>query len=325
MKELIFIALAICLFVDTARAEGVTLKAAPAAGSAQITFGDLFVGEALPASLVNVAIGPAPRPGRRSAIDAKWLETTARRYGIEWTKPEGVTQVIVSRAGQPVPNDHISATIAEALKQKASLAGVILSIEPVEIWIPATAEPSIAVESLDYNSGTGHFTARVRAPADDGEIFAVYGRATPAKPIATLNRDIKAGEILSVDDVSEQPIEMGRAAQDSITDVSAAIGLAAKRQMRAGQKLRESDLERPRMMKKGDIVTLIYEVPGMTLTAQGRAVTDAAAGDVVSIVNSQSHRTVEAKVTATGTAVVEARAVAEPKSQDSLAANQGVR
>jgi flagella basal body P-ring formation protein FlgA len=79
------------------------------------------------------------------------------------------------------------------------------------------------------------------------------------------------------------------------------------------------------MLKKGDVVTLIYEVPGMTLTALGRAVSDAAAGDVISIVNSQSHRTVEAKVTTAGTAIVEGRAAPEPKSQSPLASNDGAR
>jgi flagellar basal body P-ring formation protein FlgA len=325
MKELIFIILAISLFVDTARAEGVTLKTAPSAGGSQITFGDLFVGDALPASLVNVVIGPAPRPGRRSSIEAKWLEATAQRYGITWQKPEGLTTVIISRAGQPVPQEHIRATIAEALKAKATLAAVILDIEPADIWIPSSSEPSVAIETLDYNQATGNFTARVSAPADDGEIFAVYGRATPAKPVATLTRDIAAGQVLSADDVSEQPIEIGRAAQDSITDVSAIVGLATKRQMRAGQKLRQADLERPRMLKKGDVVTLIYEVPGMSLTALGRAVSDGAAGDVISIVNSQSHRTVEAKVTSAGTAIVESRATPEQKPQSSLASGDGAR
>jgi flagella basal body P-ring formation protein FlgA len=95
--------------------------------------------------------------------------------------------------------------------------------------------------------------------------------------------------------------------------------------MRAGQKLRQADVERPRMMKKGDVVTLIYEVPGMTLTALGRAVTDGASGDVISIVNSQSHRTVEAKITAAGTAIVEGRAAAGPPSKSSLVANRGAR
>jgi flagellar basal body P-ring formation protein FlgA len=323
MKLIVIAAFALFVIVDGARAAEVTLKPAPSAAGSMITLGDLFSRDTLSPTLASVEIGPAPRPGRRSSIEAKWLEATAQKYGVAWKKPDGLTTVIISRAGQPVPSDHITATIAEALKDQASLAGVILSVEPVEIWIPAEAEPSVAIESLDYNPGTNHFTARVRAPAEGGEIFAVYGRATPAKPVATLTRDVAMGEILRAGDVAEQSVEAGRIAQDSITDVSSAVGLAAKRQMRSGQKLRQSDVERPRMLKKGDVVTLIYEVPGMMLTALGRAVTDGAAGDVVSIVNAQSHRAVDAKITAAGTAIVEARADAEPPHSALLA--QGAR
>jgi flagella basal body P-ring formation protein FlgA len=134
---------------------------------------------------------------------------------------------------------------------------------------------------------------------------------------------VKAGELITEADVTLQPIEAGRAPQDAISDASAIVGYAVKRQMRSGQRLRQGDLERPRMLRKGDAVTLIYEVPGMTLTAMGRAMTDGGAGDVISVVNAQSHRTVEARVTGAGTAVVEARATIAP--QASLVDKSGVR
>lgn len=326
MKLVVFAALAaiVCLS-DGAHADPITLKLAPSVDGPKITLGDLFTGDAFAGNptLAHIAIGPAPRPGRRSAIEAAWLETTAREHGIAWHKPDGLSKVIVSRAGQPVPAEHITATITEALKEKTSLAGVLVNIEETEIWIAAGIEPSVAVESIDYDATSGRFTARVRAPAESEDIFAVHGRAKPALPVATLMRDVKAGDLLAQGDVSLTAIESGRVAQDAITDADSLVGFAAKRQMRAGQKLRQGDVERPRMLKKGDVVTLIYEVPGMTLTAMGRAVNDGATGDIISVVNAQSHRTVEAKVTGAGTVTVEARMSIQ--AQASLAANDGVR
>lgn len=322
MKLIVLAACAaiVCLS-DAAHAEPVTLKLAPSVDGPKITFGDLFVDNAFAENpeLAHVAIGPSPRPGRRSAIEAAWLETTAREYGIVWRKPDGLSKVIISRAGQPVPNDHITATITEALKEKTSLAGVLVNIDETEIWIASGVEPSVAVQSLDYDATSGRFTARVTAPAESEDVFAVHGRAKPARPVATLMRDVKAGDLIAQSDVSLTAIESGRVAQDAITDTESLVGFAAKRQMRAGQKLRQGDVERPRMMKKGEVVTLIYEVPGMTLTAMGRAVTDGATGDIISVVNAQSHRTVEAKVTGAGTATVEARIPVQ--AQASLAAN----
>lgn len=323
MKLVVLAAFAAIVFLsDAAHADPITLKLAPSVDGPKITLGDLFTGEAFAdnPTLARVAIGPSPRPGRRSAIEAAWLETTAREHGIAWSKPDGLSKVIVSRAGQPVPNDHITATITEALKEKTSLAGVLVNIEETEIWIAAGVEPSVAVESIDYDATSGRFTARISAPADSQDIFAVHGRAKPALPVATLMRDVKAGDLIALGDVSLTAIESGRVAQDAITDADSLVGYAAKRQMRAGQKLRQGDVERPRMLKKGEVVTLIYEVPGMTLTAMGRAVTDGATGDIISVINAQSHRTVEAKVTGAGTVTVEARMPIQ--AQASLAANE---
>ena len=51
-------------------------------------------------------------------------------------------------------------------------------------------------------------------------------------------------------------------------------------------------------------MTLIYEVPGIMLTVRGKAAEGGAEGDVISVVNEQSKRTVQGLVVGPGRVVI---------------------
>ena len=68
--------------------------------------------------------------------------------------------------------------------------------------------------------------------------------------------------------------------------------------------LRNGDLQRPEIVARGDIVTIVYEIPGMALSLRGRANEAGAQGDVVSVTNPQSKRTLQATVVAPGKVAV---------------------
>ena len=55
-------------------------------------------------------------------------------------------------------------------------------------------------------------------------------------------------------------------------------------------------------VRRGEMVTLVYIAPGMQLTTRARALSDAAVGDPVRVVNLQSNRAVDATVTGVGAA-----------------------
>ena len=81
---------------------------------------------------------------------------------------------------------------------------------------------------------------------------------------------------------------------------------SAKRPLRAGEVIATADVEQPRVILRGDLVTLQYSRPGLMLSARGRALGDGAKGDIVSVLNEQSKRTIQGVVTAAGTVAVTA-------------------
>lgn len=57
-------------------------------------------------------------------------------------------------------------------------------------------------------------------------------------------------------------------------------------------------------VRRGDTVVMVYVAPGVQLTTRGKAMNDAAIGQSVKLTNLQSNKTVDAIVTAAGTAAV---------------------
>ena len=79
-----------------------------------------------------------------------------------------------------------------------------------------------------------------------------------------------------------------------------AVGMQARRQLRAGQALRTADLAKPDLVQRDQNVTLIYETAGLYLTMRGKALEGGTEGDAVNVINLQSKRTVSGTVIGRG-------------------------
>jgi flagella basal body P-ring formation protein FlgA len=95
--------------------------------------------------------------------------------------------------------------------------------------------------------------------------------------------------------------EIGR---DIVNDQGQAVGLAARAALQPGRPLRVADLMRPELVQRNETVTLLYEVPGITLTVRGKAIEGGAEGDVISVLNEQSKRTVQGVVAGPGRVII---------------------
>jgi flagella basal body P-ring formation protein FlgA len=70
--------------------------------------------------------------------------------------------------------------------------------------------------------------------------------------------------------------------------------------MRAGQPLHGADLTKPDLVQRDQAVTLIYQTAGVYLTVRGKATEAGTDGDVVTVLNLQSKRTVSGVVVGRG-------------------------
>ena len=70
--------------------------------------------------------------------------------------------------------------------------------------------------------------------------------------------------------------------------------------LRAGESVRLEDVRHPTLVTKGSTVTMIFEAPGITLTAIGRAMSEGGMGETVTVQNPVSFRQISAVVTGPG-------------------------
>ena len=124
-----------------------------------------------------------------------------------------------------------------------------------------------------------------------------------------LTRNVERNEILKSSDVMTERRPKAEIGNDPAAR-GQVVGMQMRRQLRAGQALRTSDLAKPDLVQRDDNVTLIYQSAGLYLTIRGKALDNGAEGDVVSVLNLQSKRTISGVVIGRGQVAI---AVATPR------------
>jgi len=149
---------------------------------------------------------------------------------------------------------------------------------------------------LDWPNAEGYRRIIVRSGA------ATVSGAAKGVEVLTYARNINAGEVIQPQDlVWAKAVGAG---PDALADAGAAIGMAARRPLRAGMAAQSRDLSAPMVIKAGDTVTVTYEGGGVSLALQGKAAAAAAAGDGVPVLNLTSKKTIQAVAVAPGQALV---------------------
>jgi|SRR5579871_4077558 len=114
------------------------------------------------------------------------------------------------------------------------------------------------------------------------------------------NRDIPLGATLAATDLAYGTIPANNVFSGVATSMDELTGMQARRMLRAGEIVRIDDVRHPVLVTKGSIVTMMFEAPGVVLTASGRAMSEGGMGDTVTVQNPASFRQITALVTGAG-------------------------
>jgi len=225
---------------------------------------------------------------------------------LVWTNAAGAD---TPGADAIVTADAIAARVSEAIAARDPTSGryhVALADPAYQLVLPAAAQGRYGIAALTFDPARRSFAATLSYTNQAGatEYVRLGGGALAVIDVPALNRDIAIGETIAESDLTTIELAAERASGTLLTSAASLAGQAARRQLRAGTPLFTYDVKKPVLVKKGDLVTVVYSLPGIELTSQGQALADAAKGETVAILNTRSRRTIEARVTGAGTVSV---------------------
>lgn len=284
----------------------VTLNRMVTLNEGVVRLGDLFDG---PVGNAQKIVAYAPPPGERLTLDARWLYSVARANAVEWQPIGTADSVMIERASEIVGEQEILAALTTALESRGLAADSELDIPGGlgSVSVAAGMIPDLRVSELTWDPRGQRFSAlvEVAVPGQQAQRMRVAGRAHGTLEIPVLTRPIARDSIIGAGDVEFLRVRAGSLPAGAVTEVDDLIGMAAKRPLRSGDPVRTRDVDRPSLVAKGQLVTMVFETPFMTLTAQGKALESGAMGDVVRLQNTRSNTTILGTVTQARTVAIQ--------------------
>ncbi len=280
---------------------------------ALITGGIVRVGDLVENAgvIANVPIFRAPDLGSTGVVPAAAVVEAVRTHALVGLDTGGVSEVVVTRASRTIPIGTIEESVARALSTRFNLGdlnniSVNFEREPRAIYVEPNATGEPRVSQIDFDARTGRFNSTLEIPTGSAShgLLRLSGRAIVTGDVVTVSHTVERGAVLKTSDVAIVRRPRTEIGGDTITDRDQAIGLAARATLRPGQLLRSTELMKPELVQRNETVTLIYQVPGIMLTVRGKATEGGAEGDVISVLNEQSKRTVQGVVVGPGRVVV---------------------
>jgi flagella basal body P-ring formation protein FlgA len=258
-------------------------------------------------SAAQIAIYRAPDLGTTGSLPVAQVLNTLRAHHVIGVDARDLREISVTRLARTLEGKDIELQIGRALERRNGLgdaANLTLSFDrdPSDVRLDAGFSGAMQAAIVRYDNRNGRFDVTFEIGNENGAAAAKLrftGTAIETVEATVLARNVERNEILKSSDVMVER----RPKAEVGTDAAArdrAVGMQARRQLRAGQAIRAADLSKPDLVQRDQNVTLIYDAPGIYLTMRGKALDNGTEGDVVNVMNLQSKRTLSGTVTGRG-------------------------
>ena len=292
MLQLVLVSVA----AQSAPQEPVRIELPPTARVAgvEFTLGDIARIEGADSGAVQrvrtLHLGYAPAPGYSRLIEAQALTREARASfpGMELVVT-GATSCRVEPQTQQVDSAAIGAAA------KTELLGIFRGREVElqmqgrlqDVSVPLGAQPAeLRVRLRERSPRPGSWSVPVEVVVD-GSIARTIWTSWVAElwlERDVLVRDVARGETLSIGDVERRRIRVRQLETRRAIDPAALRGATARRDLRAGEIVTASDVDREVVIRRGGLVHVQVKKGAITVRGAGIAQEDGRIGDRVRIV-----------------------------------------
>jgi flagellar basal body P-ring formation protein FlgA len=265
----------------------------------------------------QIAIYRAPDLGTTGTLPAEQVLSALRAHQVIGVDARDLREISVTRLARTLDSKDIELQVARALERRGGLGdasnlSLTFDRDVRDLRLEASSTGDMQPVSARYEPRYGRFDVTFEIANDHPAApmrLRFTGTAVETVEAAVLVRNIERNEVIKSSDVllERRPkAEMGADAPAR----DRAVGMQARRQLRAGQALKAADLGKPDLVQRDQTVTLIYEATGLYLTVRGKALESGTESDVVSVLNLQSKRTVTGTVIGRGQVAI---SVATPR------------
>lgn len=263
-----------------------------------ITLGHIFSGLERKGEKV---LGPAPQPGHDMVLNARTLMRIAVAMDLPWRPVSTADQVVLSRAATVIPKDMVMDRLKEALKAQGVRGHFDLAIlaGSNDIILPFGSAQSVKIDHVRFSKDQNRFDASVIAPAQGQAIVRenISGTIQRLAQVPILNRTFKTGNVIARNDIDFIHLRTNALKHNIVLSEDELIGMTPRRIILAGEPIRDNEIQAPQIVERGELVTMVFDRGGLSLTAQGKALQSGAKGDVIRVVNASSSKTLQATIT----------------------------
>jgi flagella basal body P-ring formation protein FlgA len=279
--------------------------------------------------LADLPLFPAPKVGLSRRVTAQDVRETLSLYGLsnpslhvqgECRVEGAVGSDRTTSEGQFASHTETnSASVSlEAVSEQVALvvnAYLVTKDRVPTTWKVApllTAEQAAELQTMQRPEASGG-----QVPWVGRQVFTVHDRDNAvAKPVTfkadvervakavVATRQLSPGEVIGPSDVELSEVNPSLLNVAVIQDVNDALGQEVKRSVPAGQLVQSSNLRRPVLVKKGELITVYSLAAGVQVKARAKALADGSLGEVIVLQGSETKRQFQARVTAPQEAMV---------------------
>ena len=299
--------------------------AAPVLRASVIVSGDLVrIGDVIDnaGSAAQIAIYRAPDLGTTGSLPTEQVLSALRAHQVIGVDTRDIKEIVVTRLARSLEAKDIEFAVARALEHRGGLgdaANLSLAFDRDvgDLKLDSSNTGAMAVVSARFEPRNNRFDVSFEIANDNIATptkLRFTGTAIETVEAAVLTRNVERNEVLKASDVVVERRPRAEIGGD-VAGRGRAVGMQARKQLRAGQALKTADLAKPDLVTRDQNVTLTYESTGLYLTIRGKALECGTEGDVVNVLNLQSKRTVTGIVTGRGQVTIQ---VATPKPAEDV-------
>jgi len=253
-------------------------------------------------------IGDAPPAGSEKFIEPGQLRTylvrllDSYRINSSDVKFDIPDRIVVRRGSTQITQEQIEEIFKKFVFDNSPWKREDINIQRVRFsGIPLIPTGKMTYEvtgSPAKDRMIGNVTATVDFYVNDEKVrtLGIVGKVEVYGDVYLAARPMKQNEMLSQADLEVHKMNLTDAVDRFATRLDQVEDRRVLRSLGLHQPLELKDLDKPLVLKRGDQVKIVYEEPGLSVTASGKADADGGVGDTLAVTNVSSNKTVHCKV-----------------------------